>query len=208
MWSGGLSWGGGILNETQIRRKRQDHPGYIQGSARKASVAKMEWPECGRRGQGGERYHVIETHIQRRAHIWSSAWRSSTQVAMAAVRQERWQYVGIAGSQFNSYASILPPLQFQVTGATHHASSVFYFSKIFPSTWERENTLINWKCKLVSEHYNTSFLEHPIFKIELSTGRLWPVSFFMAFDLKWAPRMFTDCLWNDGGKILTKILSP
>lgn len=33
-------------------------------------------------------------------------------VAMAAVRQERWQYVGIAGSQFNSYASILPPLQF------------------------------------------------------------------------------------------------
>lgn len=38
-------------------------------------------------------------------------------VAMAAVRQERWQYVGIAGSQFNSYASILPPLQFYVTGA-------------------------------------------------------------------------------------------
>lgn len=49
------------------------------------------------------------------------------QVAMAAVRQERWQYVGIAGSQFNSYASILPPLQFQVPGATPCLFGVLLF---------------------------------------------------------------------------------
>lgn len=44
-----------------------------------------------------------------------------------AVRQERWQYVGIAGSQFNSYASILPPLQFQVIGAIPCLSGCFTF---------------------------------------------------------------------------------
>lgn len=45
----------------------------------------------------------------------------------AAVRRERWQYVGIAGSQFNSYASILPPLRFQVRGAVPRLWVVLLF---------------------------------------------------------------------------------
>lgn len=146
--------------------KRQKPCGCFQGLARKASVAKMEWLRARwERGQGGKQgKNVTETHIQGRAHVHSATWKSGMQVAMVAVRQERWQYVGIAGSQFNSYASILPPLQFQVTGAIPCLFGVILF-QIFPSTWGRENTFINWKCKLVSDYHKTPFLEHPIWKM-------------------------------------------
>lgn len=127
---GRLPWGGDVLAKTQMKRKRQEHPGCVQGSARKAVQWKWSDSEYGRRGQGGERGHVMETHIQERVHVRSSAWRSGTQVAMAAVRQERWQYAGIAGSQFNSYASILPPLQFQVTGAAPCLFDVLLFQNL------------------------------------------------------------------------------
>lgn len=70
------------------------------------------------------------SHIQGRAHIHSNTRRKGMQVAVTAVRQERWQYVGIAGSQFNSYASILPPLQFQVTGAIPRLFGVLLFQNL------------------------------------------------------------------------------
>lgn len=54
----------------------------------------------------------METHISKERYTSVAIREEWHTVAMAAVRQERWQYVGIAGSQVNSYASILPPLQF------------------------------------------------------------------------------------------------
>lgn len=108
--------------------------------------------------------NVMETHIQGRAHIHSDTWRGGMQVAMAAVRQERWQYVGIAGSQFNSYASILPPLQFQVTGGNTMSLRCFTFPKSpLPPEGGKTHSLI----KNASLFLNliTVFLEHPIWKL-------------------------------------------
>lgn len=100
--------------------ERQKHCECVQGRFKKTSVVKMEWLSTQwERGQGGEQ-----------AHIHSNTRRSGMQVASAAVRQERWQYVGIAGSQFNSYASILPPLQFQVIGAIKCLFGVLLFQNL------------------------------------------------------------------------------
>ena len=127
---GRLLWGSNVLIKTQLKRKRQEHPGCVQRSARKASEAKMKrlraWQVRSRRWGGC----ILATHIQGRARLQSTAWGSGMQVAMAAFGQERWQYVGIAGSQFNSYASILPPLQFQVTGATPRLFGVLLFQNL------------------------------------------------------------------------------
>lgn len=48
--------------------------------------------------------------------------------ALDADRQERWQYIGTAGSDHNSYANILPPLQFLPVGTTHIAYPQIYTS--------------------------------------------------------------------------------
>ena len=39
---GRLPWGSNVLIKTQLKRKRQEHPGCVQRSARKASKAKMK----------------------------------------------------------------------------------------------------------------------------------------------------------------------
>lgn len=94
--------------------------------------ARLKWrdSEHGRWGQRGEQGCILGSHIQGRAASRALHGGSGMQVAMAAFGQERWQYVGIAGSQFNSYASILPPLQFQVTGATPRLFGVLLFQSL------------------------------------------------------------------------------
>lgn len=91
----------------------------------------MEW--SGWFGRWLERSRGKADQIMKPLHVtyWleqdTETQRGGGQVA---IRQERWQYVGIAGSQFNSYASILPPLQFQVIRAILRLSVVTLFHSL------------------------------------------------------------------------------
>lgn len=110
--------------------KGKEHPGRNSRIAKKVNVART-----GRVSQCmvGRWVYQENPHPQKGKYPQQDVeeWRAGGQ---AAVRQERWQYVGIAGSQLNSYASILPPLQFQVTEAIQGLGGVL-FSKISSSTW-------------------------------------------------------------------------
>lgn len=94
-------------DEKGRQAKRQEHPErpvWLKGSEWHRALAE----ERSERWAGP----VMETHVPKEWNTSVATREEWHAVAMAAGRQERWQYVGIAGSQVNSYASILPPLQF------------------------------------------------------------------------------------------------